>query len=121
MEKRYRALRIVGTIYKVLGIIAAALTVLAVLAMCGTSLLGGAALDSVGRQFGQDLGGGGVFGGMVGGVIFSVLAVLYGGIIAVTLYAFGEMIYLLIALEENTRATAAMLQGQGGTAGIRLS
>ncbi len=119
MEKRYRALRIVGTIYKVLGIIAAALTVLAVLALCGTSLLCGAALDSVGRQLGQDLGGGGVFGGMVGGVILSLFAVLYGGIIALTLYAFGEMIDLLIALEENTRLTAQMLQAEGGGAAAR--
>lgn len=116
MEKRYAALRIVGNIYKVLGIIAAVLTVVAVLAICGTSVLGGAALDSMGRQFGQDLGGGGVFGGVLGGVILSVVAVVYGGIIALTLYAFGEMVYLLVALEENTRLTALMLQGQGGAA-----
>ncbi len=115
MEKRYGALRIVGTIYKVLGIIAAVLTVLAVVALCGAGAVGGAALDSVGRGLGQDFGGG-AYGGMLGGVLLSVVAVLYGGIIAITLYAFGEMIYLLIALEENTRLTAQMLQHQGGAA-----
>lgn len=117
MEKRYSALRILGTVYKVLGIIAAVLTVLAAVALCGTSVLGGAALDSMGREYGQDFGGGGMFGGVMGGVVLSVLSVLYGGIIAITLYAFGEMIYLLIALEENTRATAAMLHGRAGGAG----
>ncbi|MEW6567032.1 MAG: hypothetical protein AB1449_02475 [Chloroflexota bacterium] len=119
MEKRYGALRIVGTVYKVLGIIAAVLTVLAVLAMCGTSVLGGAALGSMGRQFGQDLGMGGWFSGVMGGVFVSIAAILYGGIIAVTMYAFGEMIYLLIALEENTHTTAMMLQGQAGAVGPR--
>ncbi len=121
MEKRYGALRIVGTVYKVLGIVVAVLTVLAVLALCGTSVLGGAALDSMGRQFGQDFGGSGIFGGVLGGVVLSVFSILYGGMIAITLYAFGEMTYLLIALEENARATAAMLQGQGGGAGPRPS
>lgn len=115
MEKRYGALRAVGTIYKVLGIVAAAVTVLAVISLCASSFYGGAALDSMNRQFGRGVVGGGLFGGVVGALVLSLAVILYGGVIALTLYAFGETIYLLIALEENTRITAQALQAQKGT------
>ncbi len=51
----------------------------------------------------------GMLGGVVGGVIISLVTILLGGIYAVTIYALGEAVYLLIALEENTHLTAAML------------
>ncbi|NMC79741.1 MAG: hypothetical protein GYA59_10310 [Chloroflexi bacterium] len=110
MEKRYVALRTIGTIYKVLGIIAAIFTILAMLGICGTSVLGGAALDRLGHQFGNDSSFGGMFGGVFGGLLMSVVILLYGGGLAVTLYALGEGVYLLLALEENTRQTVALLQ-----------
>ncbi|MGA9190388.1 MAG: hypothetical protein WBZ24_01525 [Anaerolineales bacterium] len=109
MDHQFRALRIVGTIYKILGGIAGILTILLVIGICGTSFLGGAALGSAAQQFGNNGGLGGMFGGVVGGLIASVVAILYGGGIAVTLFAFGEGIYLLLALEENTRTTAQYL------------
>ena len=112
MERRYVALRIIGTVYKVLGGIVAALTILGVLAVCLTSIFGGAALGSLGRELGGDTALAGLFGGVVGGVIASVAIVLYGGGVAAALYAIGEGIYLLLALEENTRATTALLQRQ---------
>lgn len=109
MERRYRALRIIGTIYKILGIIIGALTLLSILGFCATSLLGvgSAALSRDASTF-----FGGAFGGTVGVAIFSVFAVLYGGGLAVTMYAFGEGVDLFIALEENTRRTAALLERQ---------
>jgi hypothetical protein len=116
MEQRYRALRIVGTIYKVLGGIAGILTLLVVVTVCASSVLGGAALTSLGRELSDSSGVGGLFGSVLGGVLLSVLAILYGGTITVTLFGFGEAIYLLIALEENTRATALMLRGQASPA-----
>jgi hypothetical protein len=51
----------------------------------------------------------GLFGGALGGLIASVVGIIYGGGLALTLYAAGEGISLLIALEENTRATAMYL------------
>lgn len=113
MEKRYAALRVIGTIYKVLGVIAGLSTILVALSLCATSVLGGAALDTLGREFGGDAGYMGAFGGLLGGLILSVAAVIYGGGLAVTLYAAGEGVYLLLALEENTRATAMLLQQHG--------
>lgn len=112
MEKRYSALRIIGTIYKVLGVIAGVITIIMVLAICGASVMGGAALDTLGQQFGGGMGSAGMFGGIFGGLIGAFFVIIYGGGLAVTLYAFGEGIDLLLALEENTRATAMLLRQQ---------
>jgi len=114
MEKRYKSLRVIGTIYKVLGGIVAVITILSVLGICATSVLGGAAINNFGRQYGGNSGVWGLFSGVLGGIIGSVLTIISGGALAVTLYATGEGVYLLIAIEENTRVTAALLQQQAG-------
>ncbi|HOT90862.1 MAG TPA: hypothetical protein PLN71_04710 [Anaerolineae bacterium] len=112
MEKRYTALRVIGTIYKVLGGIVGVITILLVLGICATSALGGAVIDTLGRELSGDTGFAGLLSGFVGGLIVSVLAIIYGGGLAVTLYAAGEGVYLLLALEENTRATVMLLRQQ---------
>lgn len=112
MEKRYKALRIIGTIYKVLGGIAAVMTIMLVIAFCATSGLGGAAFDKFGREFGGHSPVGGFMGGMLGGIVGSIMAILYGGGLSVTLYGIGEGVYLLMALEENTRLTTELLRKQ---------
>lgn len=105
MEKRYTALRTIATIYKILGIVVAVVTVLAVLVLCVASVLGGAAVSNLERN----MIGSRVLDGVLGGVLAGGLGLIYGGVVSLTLYAFGEAIYLLIALEENTRATAMYL------------
>ena len=113
MEKRYRALRIIGTIYKVLGIIVAILTILAVLGVIGSSIMGRVFLDRFPREFVAPRPGmWHFFGGIFGGLITAFFMLLYGGGLAVTLYAFGEAVYLVIAIEENTRATVTLLREQ---------
>lgn len=112
MEKKYNALRIIGTIYKVLGAIAAVITIIAAIGICATSVLGGAAMNSLSRNFGSSGGGLGIFSGIFGGLLLGVGAIIYGGAIAITLYAAGEGVYLLLALEENTRTAAALLQAR---------
>jgi hypothetical protein len=114
MEQRYTALRTIGTVYKILGIISGVITILAILGICAASVLGGAALGELESQLGGSYGMGGMFGGVFGGILLGFLAILYGGGISITLYAFGEGIYLLLALEENTRTTAQMLTQQAG-------
>jgi hypothetical protein len=111
MEKRYAALRLIGSVYKILGIIVGVLTILMVLGLCATSIFGSSILGEIGRQYGSGNAMGGA-GGIVLGLLMSLGAIIYGGGMAVTLYALGEGIYLLIALEENTRATALLLQKQ---------
>jgi hypothetical protein len=110
VEKRYGALRVIATIYKIIGVIVALITVLAALGICGISAMGGAAAN----QFGSQTGISGLAGGIVGGLLLAVVAIIYGGGITLTLYAMGEGISLLIALEENTRVTAQWLQQQVG-------
>jgi hypothetical protein len=80
---QFTALRTIGGIYKVLAIVVGIVTVLIALGL--------------GSTFG--------FLAMVG-------ALVYGGGIGLTLYAAGEAVYLLLALEENTRLTATLLQRQ---------
>lgn len=118
MEKRYHALRIVASVYRVLGIIAGALTVLVMLGTCLATVLGGAAMDSISREFGRGTGMAGLFSGFVGAAVTSIILLIWGGGSALTLYGIGEGIYLLLALEENTRATTRLLQPQQSDADL---
>ena len=104
MEKRYSALRTIGTIFKILGVLIAIFAVLSALGVCATLVVGGASLPR------ESAGGLGAVGGTVAGIIISVLDVLIGIIWAVMLFAFGDFIYVLLSIEENTRATSAMLR-----------
>jgi len=112
IEKRYKALRTIGTIYKILGIVVGVLTIFSILGFCVMSLLGGAALGSLANDpaMGDIPALPGIFSGVVGGIIATVIGIIYGGGLSVTLYAFGEFIYLFLAIEENTRLTNFMLQ-----------
>ena len=110
MEKRYRVLRVIGSIYKVLAVIVAGITLLSILGLCATSILGGVGRAAFLRGGLGPIGG--MFGGIVGALIVTVVGIIYGGAISLTLYAFGEGIDLMLALEENTRITAMALQHQ---------
>ena|SRR3990172_2452972 len=109
-EKRYGALRTIGSIYKIFGIITGVITVLLALGLCATSIFGTAILQSLLSDYGPDFGG--MLGGVLTGVIGGLLIILYGGAFSLALYAAGEGVYLLVALEENTRETAMLLQRQ---------
>lgn len=99
MEQRYAALRMIGNIYKILGLVVGGITALAMLAICAGGLRGASTAFSL-------------FGGALGGLLGMLLVLIYGGSIALTLYAAGEGVSLLLALEENTRMTAMALQRQ---------
>jgi hypothetical protein len=111
MEKRYGALRFIGTVYKVLGVIVGVVTILSVIGLCLASVAGGAALSNLG-QYGRDLGAAGAIGGAVYGVVLGIFGIIYGGGLAVSLYGLGEGVYLAISIEENTRATVRLLEQQ---------
>jgi len=107
MEKRFAVLRFIGTVYKVLGGIMGVVTLLSAIGFCGLAVLGGAAGSQLGNQNGAV---GALLGSVIGGIVVSIIFFLYGAAIAVSLYAAGELVYLLISLEENTRMTSALLQ-----------
>ncbi len=105
MENKYRVLRIVATIWKVLAWI---VLVVSVLGGCGSLAFG---LMAGGANTG--VGGGGaaqLLGGAIGGVISAVLAIFFGVLYFLFLYAFAELVDVVIALEANTRSTADQLK-----------
>jgi hypothetical protein len=107
MERRYGVLRIIATIYKILGIFVGIGTVLGAVGFCALGMLGNAALSNF--SSGQNSPGG-VVGGFLGGVVVLIVGAVY----TLTLYALGDGISLLLALEENTRLTATLLQQNAG-------
>ena len=111
MEKRYRALRIISTLYKVAGVIVLVLVVLGSVGLCLAGVLGGTALEQFSREYGG-MGGMGAAGSAAAGIIGALGLLIGGGLSGLTLYATGEGISLLVAMEENTRASAMYLAAQ---------
>ena len=115
MEKRYKALRTISTIYKALGIIVLVLTLLITVGICGFSFVSGAAIDLFAQEYGSSANGTGFLSGAMIGIVSSLFSILWGGLISVTLYAVGEGLSLLISLEENTRKTAYLIENPKST------
>ncbi len=100
MDRKFTALRIIGTVYKIAGVLIALGTVLMVIAM----IVGGSAFSGGGM-----MNGFGFFG--PAWIIIGVISVVVGGgLAALSVYAIGEALDLLINLEENTRFTAVVLR-----------
>mgnify|MGYP005837601559 CR=1 FL=1 len=105
MEKRFRVLRLIAIVFKVLawislvGGILGGLVMLALMALGGGSTLG-------------DLGAmASLMGGVIGGLMVFFMAVVASILSFIQLYAIGEAILLALAIEENTRETAYYLKG----------
>ncbi len=108
MQKRFTALRLIGTIYKVLGAIVALLTLLVFLSLCALPFtLGARGALRPGPAFVPAVG-------PAESLAVGLAALLYGGVTALTLFGLGEGVDLLLAIEENTRATALYLRRQAG-------
>jgi len=96
MKKRFKFLRTLANIFKILGILLAAL-----------SLLGGIILVVLSLSlFGLDAATG-YSVGLASGIITLVCGVLCG----LMVYGFGELVYVLISIEENTYKTSVFLEG----------
>ncbi len=101
---RYRALRIVATVYRVIGWI---IIVIGVLGTCASSVAAVALPSYVGGQFGYRAGAG---VSVIQAVIILVIGLLYTGLIGVTLLAIAEGIYVFLDIEENTREIARRIK-----------
>ena len=101
MKKRFGVLRVLAAILKVLGIIVAALSVLGGLASLIMSFAGGNMWDSLGVDASSAF-----FVGLMGS--FSV--VIFGALYAVMLYGYGELLLLLLSMEDNTFKTVKLLE-----------
>jgi hypothetical protein len=91
-EERYRALRTVAAIIRVLAY------VVAILGTIGVVIAAISAISQAGAQ----------------GLLFLVGGLLYVAVVALFLFAYAEIIRLIIAVEDNTRLTAEALAGRGG-------
>lgn len=108
MEKKFRVLRIIGTLWKVLAWIALIGGILSSLGILAAGVLGSGSF--VLRMFEQRTG---VMPGALGLVssVLGFILMLVGTIFYfLILYAAGELIYLLLAIEENTRQTVRLMQ-----------
>jgi hypothetical protein len=94
-EERYGALRLVATLLRILAFVVAILGGLAV--VIGT-------ITSVGQE-----------GGLGPALLVLIGGLLYVAVIALFLFAYAEIIRLVIAVEDNTRLTAEAIAGRGGT------
>jgi hypothetical protein len=112
MKKKYRVLRFIAFIMKALGLIVAALTILSILGVLSTGILGGAAFDRLSRDFGQDFTGLGIFTGLIWGLVATIFPIIFGGSLAMFLFAGGEALELQMDIEENTRTVAWVLQNK---------
>jgi hypothetical protein len=102
MEKKFKALRIVSVIFKILAWIVAVFTVIGFIVM----LVGGAAMSSM---MSRGYGGYGSYGGLgslgaFGGIGMAFFILIYGAFMFISLLAAAEMILVVLAIEENTRA-----------------
>ena len=102
MDRRFTALRVIGSVFKILGWIMFILGLIgAILALVAGLTMGGE----------QDL-----LGVALGGPLAAIAAFIVLLIISIfnflMLYAVGDAIYLALAIEENTRRTAYLMQQQ---------
>lgn len=105
VPKRFDILRFFSGLLKVLAWIN---LVIAILSAIGIALAGGQMgpfLQLAGEQFAPMAS---MMAG-IGGIVLAVFVLLGGLFYFVLLYAMGEMISLQLAVEENTRLTAALL------------
>jgi hypothetical protein len=98
MGKKYTALRIIATIYKILAWLILVLGIIGFIVAIITGSLAGS------KAFRAGIGGG--FLGFLSGIgilIYTIIAFI-------GLLAFSEAIYVVLDIEENTRKTAIMFE-----------
>ena len=101
MKKRFQVLQIIANVFRVLGIAVAAVALVAALATLVMSMAG----SQVWRLIGIDTNA-----SFFGGLIAAFLIILLGAFKALILYGSGELISLLLALEENSHNTVLLLE-----------
>ena len=95
MEKKFTALRTISVIFKVIAWLIAAFTIIGFIVM----LVGGATLS----QFGSRYGAPSMMGPMWG-IFMALYILIIGAISFISFLAAAELILVVLAIEENTRA-----------------
>jgi uncharacterized membrane protein len=110
MTQRFRSLRTISTVFKILALAVGLIAFVVAIAICLAGVAGSA-------ETSEPTGYGlvvrfGLIGGALGGLLFGAIVVVGGAGLAAALYAFGDLILLQIAIEENSRATLRLLEAQ---------
>ncbi|MFN3706485.1 MAG: hypothetical protein ACK4WM_10895 [Thermoflexales bacterium] len=108
MKGQYIALRVLGTLLKVLGVIGLLLTVVFTLGTC----LSGSLIGSLFRELTPNSSSDPAVESALGilGVLAAFPTLLAGLLVSLALFAQGELLFVYIALEENTRKAVALLE-----------
>lgn len=106
MEKKFTVLRIIATMWKIVAWIALVVGVIVSVGVLLTGILGGTMMRQIvpvpeGASWAY-----GVAGGIVGFVVILIATIIY----FLLMYALGELIYLFLAIEENTRQASRQIQ-----------
>jgi hypothetical protein len=112
METKYQALRVIGTIFKVMAVIVGIFAILVALLACIGVTSMGTLIDAASAYGGAGTAGLGTGAMAIIGVVYAVMILVMFLPFAVILFAAGEGIFLLIDLEENTRRTALLMEGR---------
>ncbi|HOG46735.1 MAG TPA: hypothetical protein PLJ35_08505 [Anaerolineae bacterium] len=110
MEKRFRSLRFISTVLKVLAWITLVggilIGVIVFIAGLAGGLAGGQSLPA-GSSAAALLG---LFSGAIGGIVGGFGMVFFAFLYFIFLYAAGDAIYLALSIEENTRKTVYLME-----------
>jgi hypothetical protein len=107
VPKRFGVYRLAGWLFKIIAWIILVVSVLS--AIFFGIAAGGAGLQLLGDVFPPDSPVGLLLSNTAGGVVAGLVVLLVGVLYFLLLYATGESFHLQLALEENTRLTAALL------------
>jgi hypothetical protein len=102
MDRRFTALRVIGTVFKILAWISLILGLLGAIGM----LVIGFALGGQSGPLGLELNG------PLAGIAMFAVALIITVFSFLSLYAIGESVYLALSIEESTRRTAYLIQQQ---------
>jgi hypothetical protein len=94
MEKKFKALRTISMIFKIIAWFIAVMTIIGFIVM----IVGGAALS----QYSHRYGGPGLLGPL-GGIAMAFYILILGAMWFISLLAGAEIILVILAIEENTR------------------
>lgn len=101
MKKRFQVLHIIATVFRILGIVTAAVAMVLALITLVMSMAG----NQVWQLIGIDANI-----GFFGSLIAAFLIVLMGALKALMMYGAGELISLLLSIEENSHNTVLLLE-----------
>ena len=107
--KKYKALRTIATIFKILGAISLVLTILLALASCLYYGIMGASFSNLSRDL-YGLTGGESGAVVAAGIILGLVVLIYGGFSSLMIFGAGELIYVLLDIEQNTRETSELVR-----------